>query len=231
MAQIKFGAGIVGMSGKIGGTVFAKNRSGSYARAWSKPVKPASELQQQRKNAITTLSQYWSNSMTDGEREAFRTYAAAVPSVNRLGEQVFNTGMNHFMRINSIRTICGLTPLKVAPSTLTLPEVDSTMAVVCDAKDQTITVTFDEALPWYLEEDSRLVLFMGRPQNGSRKFFAGPYKFLHALDKDDESGEKLAAPMTIVEGQKIYVQARILREDGRLSNPFRTSIIAVDTTV
>ncbi|GAI01350.1 unnamed protein product, partial [marine sediment metagenome] len=45
MALIKYGGGIVQISGSIAGTVFARNKMGNYARPRTKPVNPRTARQ------------------------------------------------------------------------------------------------------------------------------------------------------------------------------------------
>ncbi|GAH13494.1 unnamed protein product, partial [marine sediment metagenome] len=45
MSLVKYGGGIVQMSGSIAGNTFARNRYGNYVRARTKPINPNSDRQ------------------------------------------------------------------------------------------------------------------------------------------------------------------------------------------
>jgi len=65
MALIKFGAGIVQMSGSIAGDVHARNRFGNYVRPRTKPVNPHSIRQEAARAVVSYLAEYWHGNLTD----------------------------------------------------------------------------------------------------------------------------------------------------------------------
>lgn len=223
MAQVKYGGGVTQISGSIAGTVFARNRYGNYTRPRTKPVNPNSDLQAGVRAALSYLAEYWSSALTAAERTAWNTYAAAIAMKNRLGETIYLTGFNHFIRSNTILADQGLTVVEAGPTVLALPEKDPTFAIAGTADDQKMAITFDVNLPWVNEDDAYLFVYQGRPQLVTRNFFNGPWKYMGKIDGDSvtppTSGTELDAPMTLVEGQKVFCYARIQRADGRLSEP------------
>src|SRR5439155_18595087 len=46
MAKVQFGSGVAYISGRIAGTVHARNKGGSYIRRFSVPINPATGFQQ-----------------------------------------------------------------------------------------------------------------------------------------------------------------------------------------
>lgn len=229
MALVKFGGGVVGMSGKIAGNVFAKNRYGSYVRSWKKPVNPNTAKQQTVRAIISYLSNYWSKTATAAQRTAWGTYAAAVAAKNRLGESVFLTGFNHFIRSNSILQQMGEALVAAGPTTLTLPEQDASLAVAGSEASQELTLTYDDTRDWCDNTGAFLAVFMGQPQNATRNFFDGPWNYAGKIEGDSTtpptSPATISAPFTITEAQKAWVYCRIVEADGRLSSPFRADAI------
>lgn len=229
MALVKFGGGIVDMRGSIAGNTFARNRAGAYARARTKPVNPNTALQQAVRNNLQALVNAWSEVLTALQRTAWAQYAAAVPMTNRLGEEMHLTGFNMFIRSNTALLQAGLAQVNDGPTTLLLPEGDGSFAVSASEASQDITVTFDDTAAWCDENGAGLILKCGLPQNPTRNFFAGPYRFAGTIEGDSvtppTSTEDVAASFTVAELQKIWCEARIVRADGRLSAPFRSSII------
>jgi len=223
MALIKFGGGVTQASGSIGGTTFARNRFGNYSRSRTKPVNPNTALQSGVRGRLAYLAEYWSSQLTAGERGAWATYAAAVASLNRLGESVYLTGFNHFLRSNTSRLQGGGAVIDAGPTVLTLPETDTTFAATFTASDQKVNITFNDALPWASEVGAAMYIYMGQPQNVTRNFFNGPWKYVNKLTSTSTSPTALTAPFTVVAGQKVWVYARIQRADGRMSSKFRFS--------
>lgn len=229
MALVKYGGGIVQASGSIAGNVHARNRFGNYIRPRTKPVNPNSVHQVGIRSALSYLTTYWHATLTAAQRTAWATYAAAVAMKNRLGETVFLTGFNHFIRSNAELVNRELTLVADGPTELALPEKDSTFAVSGSAATQEISVVFDTALDWVDEADSYLMVYQGVPQLVTRNFFGGPWRYMDNVEGDattpPTSPAAMTAPFTLVEGQKVWCYARIVRADGRVTEPFYASFV------
>ena len=225
MALIKFGAGVVGMSGSIGGTVFARNHYGSYARARTKPINPNTPGQQVCRAALAFLTNYWSQTLTAVQRTAWNLYGSSVAMTNKLGETVYLTGFNHFIRSNSILKRSARTLVNAGPVIFELPEADPTFAFTATQTDNKGTFTYDDTAAWANEDGGWMHMFMGQPQNPQRNFFGGPWKLYAAVAGNSGvppvSPGNAAGPFVMTEGQRVWVYARITRADGRTSAPFR----------
>ncbi len=101
MAITKIGAPLAGIRGTIGGTTFSANRSGTYAKGWSRGSNPRSNLQSKERGTFGGLNANW-RALTNAERTDWDTYAAAAAQelFNSLGEGFFASGFNWFVRIN-----------------------------------------------------------------------------------------------------------------------------------
>jgi hypothetical protein len=176
---------------------------------------------------LAQITNAWGATLIAAERTAWGTYAAAIAMKNRLGESIYLTGFNHFVRSNSIRLCSDKTLKTAAPTTLALPETDPTFSITCTTSTQKIAFSYSEALPWWAEEGAMMVFFMGQPQPATRNFFNGPWKKAGQAVTGIESPKEITAPFTIVAGQKIWAYARIARADGRLSEPMVAAIVAI----
>ena len=225
MALIKYGGGIIQMTGSIAGNVYARNRYGNYARARTKPTNPNTAGQQEVRAAIAWLVDHWSSTLTPAQRTAWNLYAASVPMLNKLGESMKLSGFNHFCRSNAIRKRNADTVIVAGPTLFEIPEHDPTLAFICDETSQQLTVTYDDTEEWCDEDDAHMYIFVGKPMNGQRNFFAGPWKFGDVADGSSTtpptSPATVTSPFAIAEGQAVWIYARIARADGRISEPFR----------
>lgn len=222
MALVKLGGGVIGISGSIAGNTFARNRFGSYVRARTKPVNPESPRQTAARLLIIFLAEQWrEDPMTATIREAWETYANSVGWNNRLGELVKLTGYNHFIRSNAARMAAGGDLVTAAPIDLGLPNADPTFAVTGSESSVHLSVVFDNTLSWANETGGFLSVEMGVPQNPSRNSFDGPWRNAGAVAGDDTtpptSPEVLIPPFTLIETQKVWTRARIIRTDARCS--------------
>lgn len=225
MALIKYGGGIVQMSGSIAGNTHARNRYGNYMRARTKPVNPNSPDQVAVRSALAYLTEVWLDECSAAQRAAWATYAAAIAMKNKLGETIKLSGFNHFIRSNSNRARWGFAPILAGPVVLTLPEHDPAFSIaISAAPPNQVVVTYDDTLDWCDETGGSMWLLQGTPQNGTRNFFAGPWRRILRI-----SGDAVAPPTTphttdlwtpAGEGQKVWLKARIERMDARISEPF-----------
>lgn len=225
MALVKYGGGIVAISGSIAGNVHARNRSGNYIRARTKPVNPNTARQSVIRSAIAELSARWADTLTAAQRTAWNLYGNSVAMKNKLGETVYHSGYNHYIRSNAIRKMMTHSVIDAGPTIFELPEQDPTLAVTCSEATQMLSAAFSIVLPWGTEDGAYLYLFQGSPQNAQIGFFAGPWRQYGWVAGIDPGGavspDASAGAFAIAEGQHQWIYARISRADGRLSEPFR----------
>lgn len=233
MALIKLGPIIAGASGSIGGTTLARNRSGAYARARTKPVNPRSDRQSAARALIMFLTAYWSSALVSAaQRTAWATYAASINMKNKLGEVIQLTGFNHFIACNAARMTVGGSVIAAAPTILSLPGADITLAMIADSGTNFLTIAFDDTQDWCSETGGFLSVSLGQPQLVTRNYFSGPYRNAGAIIGNTgvpiTSPQTLVAPFTLVAGQKLFASARIVRADARISSPMNFPSVLVD---
>ncbi|GAI92517.1 unnamed protein product, partial [marine sediment metagenome] len=186
----------------IGGNTFARNKSGNYARARTKPVNPRSDLQSEARVRIQTLAEYWHSAvMSNEERGAWEAYAAAVGWTNKLGETIHLSGYNHFIRSNASLLAAGGAIVEPGPEEQALPEADETLAVAGDNGTQFLTVAFDIAKLWALETGGYLLVEMSMPQLHTRNSAGSHWRVAAAIAGIDTTGvsspQNILAPFTL----------------------------------
>lgn len=235
MGLVRYGAGIVQISGSIAGTVHARNRFGNYIRPRTKPVNPRSARQESARTIVSYLAEYWHDDLTAVQRGLWDTYAAAVAMKNRLGETIHLTGFNHFIRSNAAQLNIGEAVIAAAPTILSLPEKDPDL--VCSAEDiagQTFTFTCNVS-GWVPDGDPKfgIIISQGQPQLASRNFFATPWRYMDFIDATEGAAgtATFAASFAFALGQKVWFNARIITDSGRLSQPWAVDPRTVEADV
>lgn len=97
MALIKQPAGTQ-MSGRIGGTVYSRNKSGAYTRT-TNTTGASTPARSGIQSLFSFLSKLW-QTVTQAQQDAWAFDATLRPMVNRLGVTFFLSGFNLFMRNN-----------------------------------------------------------------------------------------------------------------------------------
>jgi len=242
MALVKYGGGVIQMAGSIAGNTFARNRSGNYVRARTKPINPNSSSSNLARDpgennqnivraTLASLANRWSQVLTSVQRTAWDLYAASVVMTNRLGETIHLSGYNHYIRSNAFLLSRGETLVDAGPTIFELPEKDPSIVIEPEVHEQKAKLTFDDTMDWVDEDEAFLIIREGRPQNPQRNYFGGPY--LGYKDKGGDSVTPKTSPEWITnlhllsEGQKVWYDLRIIRADGRLSEPWTVSNIVV----
>lgn len=222
-----FGSSIA--SGKLGDIVAARNPSGMYLRRHVIGTNPNSTRQNTIRSRLSLLAPQWETELTPAERIGWDNYAQQTPVTGRGGEINNISGFNHFIRTNQACLEGSVTVKTAAPALNLLAENDPTLAAAISVATQNISLTFNNALPWAGEAGGKLLVYMGTPVNSSRTFFGGPWRYAGAISgatpTPPTSPATLAVPFPVQLGQKVWLQARILRADGRLSDPFQCSCV------
>ena len=140
MAKIALGGGVAAISGKSGGTVFARNKGGAYMRNFVKPTNPSTVYQEEARDRLTQYSNEW-RTMTDAQREAWNAWASEHPVLDRLGAAKTLTGAQAYTKINTNRDLAG-----DGATNSTVPSepawaqglIDTDMAISADVSDNEI---------------------------------------------------------------------------------------------
>lgn len=223
---MKYRYGIVGEgSGKLGGVVFSRNKFGSYIRPLVTGTNPNSPLQQAVRSVFQALSNAWNSELTEAQRELWRVYAAAVPVQDNLGQTMYLTGFNHFIRTNTVGLGGAVAQVNAGPSIFTLAQADETMAGTPSEAAQQISVAFDDTRDWVDEDEALMQISMSRPANASVAFVPPVLRIAGYILGDATtpltSPQVFSVPFPVAEDQKVLIVGRVLRADGRLSNQFR----------
>lgn len=229
---MKYIPGLTGqMSGSMGSITASHNRFGSYLRQRVTGVNPSSGLQQLVRNIFLTLADNWVNQLSAGQRAQWNLYAANVSMKDKMGKSQFITGMNHYIRSNSVAIRGSFPRVDPAPFIFSLAGGDPTISSVLSEATQTIVFTFDDTLAWCSEDEAGMQILMTRPQSPSRSFVEPQYRWAGMAPGDNAvpitSPQNVVCPWTVAAGQIYKLEARIIRADARLSAPFHCQAYAV----
>lgn len=224
---------LAGPSGSLGGTVFSRNRAGSYIRVRAIPVNPNTPFQQLVKSIMGMLSAVWVEILTDAQRDSWNSYALNVLMPNRIGELINVGGLGMFQRSNIPRLqteLTGLTEVDQAPTIFDLGSYTHPDFAAPSEATQDVAVSFTATDDWVGEDGAAMLLYGSRPQNPSINYFQGPYRLMGAIEGDGTtpptSPATLNLPFTVAAGHRVFFRATVSRVDGRLSSQFQDVTVA-----
>lgn len=218
-----------GASGALGATVFSHGRFGPYMRARVIPTNPATAGQVLARNRMSVLTNMWFNVLTADQRASWETYASNVPVTNRIGAQIYLTGLNWYVGNNSLRLQANDTIVRVddAPTVFNLAAYALTV-IDASVATQLITAQYVAGDDWTLDGGA-LLGYATRPQNQSINFNNQPYRFAGVVEGDTAvppaSPAGFPAPFPFVLGQKLFVRFNCIVADGRIGPEQKYEII------
>lgn len=115
MAQIKFGAFLTDMRGKIGGSVFSRNKNGAYAKNKVTPSNPQTATQMAVRNLLAGFAQQW-RTLSESVRNGWNDGAVNFPRTNVFGDSYILAGNMLFNSLNSNLAKIGLAAITNCPS-------------------------------------------------------------------------------------------------------------------
>lgn len=123
--KVKFsGIGITEGSGKLGGSVIMRGRSGQAVRVRVKPVNPQTNLQTSQRSKLSTRSQAW-RGLTEEQRSGWNAAANSGqwPLKNTLGTTFQPTGAQLFNQLNLNLQKIGASTISAVPIKESLPAI------------------------------------------------------------------------------------------------------------
>lgn len=161
MALIKLTAIVDNISGKLNGTVFAKNKGGNYMRSKSKPTNPKSSSQMAVRAQFGAISSAWKG-LSEGARSAWRESASNFPYINRLGDSKVLSGFALHQKLNNNLVLIGESPLTYPPEPSSPANFSSiTLATFEDpGGDGVMNILAPQS---YLDADSKTLIFATPP--------------------------------------------------------------------
>jgi hypothetical protein len=207
------------LSGSIGGMTASHNRGGYYLRARVIPSNPNTNPQAEVRSTLADLVAEWFT-LTAAQRTAWTNYAEAVELPDKLGGTHVVSGLNMYIRTNTLSKQVLGTFNPTAPTIFNLGEgAAATFSV--SAATQLISIAFDAGDAWCDEDGTALVIFASRPLNKTVNFFRGPYRYASNVPGSSSipptSPTTLSVPFPVVLAQRIGIRSRIIRADGRVT--------------
>lgn len=141
MAIFTPGVTVGQISGRVGGTIFSRNKGGAYVRNGSIPTTVTTTKALAYKAYFAAASQAWT-ALTDAQRLAWKVWAQSKTSTNRLGRSISLSGQQWFIGMNS-RLAAASENLITVPPITTAPTGIVISAFTVDSGSGNTEIEFD----------------------------------------------------------------------------------------
>jgi hypothetical protein len=177
MALLVPGAVVSVLSGKIGGTVFARNRGGAYARAYAIPTRVTSETAQSVKAAFAAASQAYAN-LTTAQIAAWDAYGQENPVSNRIGQLITLKGQSWFVGCNARLIVAGESQITLPPI-LAAPVIAVADNPVVDVSDTLATI---DVAAHTADASIRIAVYGARSVSAGKRYLENLYTTVYLSD-------------------------------------------------
>lgn len=211
MAKVKYGEMISAISGKIGGTVHARNKGGAYMRSFAVPTNPQTTAQSLVRSRLSSLAQQF-RTLGQEAISAWNAAAANFPSVDVFGDVRTLSGSQLFVGINSNILNGGGTVITSPPTPQGATGLESLeLAIAVGTSDATLTFGPDP-----IPAGHALVIEATQPLSPGISNAKNKFRKIGVLAAATASGEnvwddytaKFGAPSA---GTKVFVRASLIR--------------------
>ena len=240
MALIKFGGGVAGISGKIGGTVFARNKAGAYARNWAVPVNPGTVPQSIVRNNMAAAAANFQTFSLAGVT-AWNSYAANMTRLNRQGDPYVPSGRQIYIECYLNALAAGLPVLSTPGPVAVSPAVTNfrllSAVQLGNVLDQMTVIADNVLIPSGGDPADGKVLFYSAPihwsqlknVNKQRRLVLNedPTALLTGVDISAQYKAYFGDPA--LTGQIVDVWCKLIDPLTMLASPFYLSTIQVTT--
>ena len=240
MALIKTTAIVDSISGKLNGTVFAKNKGGAYMRSKSTVSNPNTQAQSAVRAVFSSISQTWRD-LTEEEQKAWIDQAPNYPYTNRLGDSKTLTGKALFQQLNNnLMSVGG--SIDRTPNTPKDVVGAQTLVSPLTIDANNVAINFELALAAPLTEPTYYVLEATPPLSPGVTNAKNQYRRIGQVTMPALTDALLASDFTDIdlmytnafglpiEGAKVFFRIKAINENGQASPYFSMSTVVVDTT-
>lgn len=210
MAKILTTAIVADIRNKLNGSVFSKNRYGSYVRTKVTPVNPQTIYQQAARNNLATSSQSW-RGLSDPQRQSFIDGAINFPQTDIFGNTKVLSGQALYVKLNTNIANLGGAPLTACPMPVALATLNSLVLTAT----QTGAVVSLEYGTTGANADQFIVVEATPLISSGRSFVKNQFRFLDSVASNTASPFVLTAPYAArftapISNFKIFIRARIV---------------------
>lgn len=144
-AKMTPGAIVSEVRGKIAATVFGRNKGGAVIRNRITPINRRSTSQQLRKQLLASFASQW-RGLTQAQRDSWNSASLNFPQTDNLGQVIYLTGEQLYIRSNANLVMIGQSQITSAPTPSSF-DVLAFTSLDATADDGVISLAFTPTVP------------------------------------------------------------------------------------
>ena len=230
MAKFTPGAIVSEVRNKIAATVFTKNRAGAAIRNRTTPINRRSASQSANRQVLSALAAQW-RGLTQAQRNSWNSAAPNFPQQDSLGQTIFLTGEQLYIRCNANLLLIGQAQITNAPSPTSFAVLAFT-SLTMDASAGSVDLAFSPTVP----TGYSLVVRATAPVSAGKDFVSkSAFRYLKTIAAGQTSPQDIASEyiakfgaITNAEGLKVFTEMYLVEVASGLAGvPVRGSGIIV----
>ncbi len=232
MAKILYGGGVANMSGSEAGTVHSHNKGGTYTRQRTVPTNPQTTRQMAQRDKISNFSKEWVNDLDQSQRDAWTVFAQENPVIDRLGQSIFLSGIQMFVKLNARIAEASDIAINEPPLDLIVTQLTKASQSFDKGAGQ-ISIDF---LPDPMETDEHLQIFATPGVSAGVSNVKSKLRLVATSAAEAPSPVLFGVQWTAVfgalppDGRKVVTMTRVLNSaKGAVSVPVRSDAIVIST--
>jgi len=214
MALVKYGIIAADVRGSVGAVVFSRNAAGAIMRKRTTPTYPGTERQTNAASLLSTVINDWKVTLTTPQRDAWNALAAITSLPNKLGEQFTPSGLNLFVKANTMLDHVGTAHVTTPPVAAVAPTPQFSMSY-----HHTQGVKVDGIGNWDNSAAGSIFVqsFLSGPL--SQNYYKGPYTGagIVAFAAFDALPLVLNPTGVLVANTRCHYRFRAIHDDGSVS--------------
>jgi hypothetical protein len=222
VARAKFTPGLVvsEIRGKVAASVYTKNKAGAAIRNRTTPINRRSVGQTQKRQQLSSLSSSW-RGLTQPQRDGWNVAAPSFPQQDSLGQTIFLTGAQLYVRCNANLILIGASQIVNAPTPASFA-VLAIGAFTAVSGTGVISIAFT---PTPVPAGFQLVIKASAPVSAGKSFIGdSAFRFIQSLAPAAVSPALGTVPYPLIfgaitgkAGQKIFIKMYLMQVASGLS--------------
>lgn len=170
MAKVKYTAIVADIRGKLSGSVFSKNRGGSYVRTKVTPVNRKTTEQANVRNRLGTFSQNF-RALLQSQIQGWNQAVGNFAKTDIFGDIKNPSGINLYVKLNANLDRVGIAAISDAPQPSSVPAITAISGTAA-AGTPALSIVF---APSPVPADTSFVISVTKQKSAGQSFFGGQY--------------------------------------------------------